>query len=469
MKKAGLFLKCNSFEEILKPVLSLIVFKSLFIGIGLFFLSPGALCGFGGLPFSSFKPIISENLRKIFVDLKIDMERLSPDEIRFLENSLNESPLWMLENEKGRHAIFQTTSSYADQAYRRLFFSRLNPHSKEEMSGLFNSLRDYRDSIYNKLLEGRSGNVSNSPRRDRINAWRKATDGILSAIKNRLFKISMSDFHALYANHVSEKLGDPNFFRIGREHAKTLLEEGIITADQYDDLLISEEAIKTNYAIHELMDFFQGTKTNFFQRTTRRTSRRGNQDPAISIASTFHRIRRAGAGRNYDEASQLTTQFFRSKEERYYLDIMKKMFVSPFYRPSEELRKLFNIICERNLDILNNADFILRLWSSGIEGYRGTIKVALELNIGIAVKRAGGIPEEEIIIFLARRNLPLTNNDMIATPLTPKKMEEIHTVLSGYDFFKAITEAAKESDEIADIIDVELKEWSEYLLRDNRS
>ncbi len=149
------------------------VFKSFFIEILLFFLSSTAFGGLGGL---------SPAVNRILSDLRINTETLSPYNIRFLKDSLEQEPSWMLENKKARKAIFGIPSSKVDEAYRKLFYSRLDPHSDEEMLKFFEALDDHRHSIYNQLL-GRRGEASSSSKKikHRISAWKKATWGILYA------------------------------------------------------------------------------------------------------------------------------------------------------------------------------------------------------------------------------------------------------------------------------------------------
>ena len=120
---------------------SVIVFKTLLIGVFLFLLSPMA---FGHrLPLQ-----IGKSLGSVFGDLKIDTKKLSAGEIKFLEDAASKSPVRTLEDPRAEFAIFGTSSSYADQAYRRLFFSRLNPHSVDQMSAFFESLETHYEYAY---------------------------------------------------------------------------------------------------------------------------------------------------------------------------------------------------------------------------------------------------------------------------------------------------------------------------------
>ena len=204
----------------------------------------------GRLPLSGIK----EGLQNTFGVMNIDIERLVPNEIRFLQDSMDKGPIWMLENRKAKRAILQSPSSYADHVYRKLFFSRLNPHSHKEMSGFFKSIGTYQLTVYNRLSQG-----TPFSRRIYLNAWKKATQGTLRAINRGEFNISLSDFYALYANQVSDRLGHPDYFKFMKIQNRHLLEEGRIPTRLHDAFLESEDHMKSELAIVELLTFFLGT------------------------------------------------------------------------------------------------------------------------------------------------------------------------------------------------------------------
>ena len=180
-----------------------------FIVCFLFFFNASAISLSGAQ--RSLRQSLETGLEDILGSLKINKENLSANELRFLEISLERDPTWMLENKTARKAIFEGPSSNLDKAYRKLFYSRLDPDSSEEMSKFFDSFRIHQHSVYRRLggqIVTPDMSAAVIPRQIRygIIAWKRVTRGILYAINNGDFNISLSDFHALWANDVSEFL-----------------------------------------------------------------------------------------------------------------------------------------------------------------------------------------------------------------------------------------------------------------------
>ncbi len=428
---------------------SAIVFSPLFVLVFLFLLNPIAL----GMPIHA----VSEGLKEVFGSLRIRMERLSPEEIKFLEEFMEKSPTSMvLDNEKKRRAILEGSSSYAEKVYRKIFFSRLNPHSDEEMSVFFESLERYQLSIYNKMSERkgvseeRGLNLNPFSRKDYIKAWRRATHGTLYAIRNGEFNISLSDFHALYANEVSRNLGHSDIVEALRSRNSKLLEDGRISADTHDYFSeLSEENLKIEVAIGDLMSFFQGTSKKPSPNLSRLS-----QDPAALMTRIYYAYRKAAdvEGDTYDELQRLLNQ--PPKVEGFYLKTMSEMFTSPFYRPSKELKKLFDMILERDANVLNNAGMILRLWNSGILEYQKLIAMRLKLDVLLAA-RIGKVSESEF------SSLRQSGSVM----MTQEKVADVYRALSERKFFKAISKAAADHYEISGLIEYELRLLDEPLNR----
>ncbi len=390
---------------------SMTVFKSFFIGILLFFLNSTAFGGLGDLP---------TVLNRILSDLRINTETLSPYNIRFLEDSLEQKPSWMLKNKKARKAIFGIPSSKVDEAYRKLFYSRLDPHSDEEMLKFFEALEDYQLSIHNQLLGRRGGAFSSSSKKiqHHISAWKKATRGILYAIDNGDFNISLSDFHALRANHVSEVLKEPN--------------------------LAFTNQTRLTIMLQELLNIFQATS----KQTTQRVSTK-NVDPS-GIVDISEMVDSAIINGNYNRALEIVNSL--PKREDTHMKAIERTFLSPFYKPSSEAVILFKIAAFRGPvafsgPILENANLILRLWTSGIGEHQSIIRITLKLKFAIAIRKAGVSPEE----FSFRT----TGNNSMA--ISSEKAGEAYRYLGEDEFFKALNEASMESEGITSLIQDVLK------------
>ncbi len=423
--------------------------KFLFIGIVLVF-SENAV---------SIGRVIAFPLKKVQSQEKIDIENLKPDEFRSLQNSL--TPLQMLENRKVREAVFKIPSSDWERACQRFFYSRLDPHSREGMSGFFDALKNYQKSIYNRLSE-EAGKRSHPPlswvrRKNDTNAWVEAARGPFYAIENGDFNISLSDLHALYANHINEKLDDPHFFRFGKKHSQILVEEGFISSEEYSPI-ISEKITELNYTIVELVSFFQGT-------IGRDLERKGD-DMVTVITNNFHEYQKT---QGYFGIDRLALQ---DPEAKIYLDAMDKMFASPFYRPSGRSWELFEMSLQRSPDLLNNAGMILRLWNSGVWNCRVTVVKKFETTVLDSAKKAGlpgsssssvgfAIENNKDFIFNTGRSFDDKPFDgMIeewGITVSHERLGEMYGYLEKDEFFIAINEAAKESYQVMHFIEIVLK------------
>ena len=421
------FSQNKSMEEgISVKKVSVTVFKLLFIGIFLFFSTSVA---FGGLPLEG---VVSKVLKDSLGNLRINTERLSPDEIKFLEDSLKQEPSWMLESKKAREAIFEGPSSKVDKAYRKLFYSRLDPYSDEEMSEFFKALEDHQLSVYDKLSKGKRPAFNPSYIKDTNRAWKRATNGILYAINNGDFNISLRDFHALFANRISEHLGVPDFFETAKKIPQILVESGRIGADE---LMMTEESVKFEFIILGLSDIFQATSKD----TIRRTSRNNPKDhPFILIMNTLKSINVAVQDINLPQIIHVLDSPQTPKVVRNFLKSIEDMFLSPFYKPSVEAIKLLEIMAMRG-PILGNENLILRLWNSGIDRYRSILKITLEGSVAAAAKKAGLSPEELSSLLTGGK-------------VTPEKIGKVYRHLGESEFFQAISGAAQESEEITNLI-----------------
>ena len=207
---------------------------------------------------------IGKSLGSVLGDLKVDTKKLSPEEVRFLENALDKNPVWMLEDPKTRSSLFGTFPSDVDKAYRKLFFSRLNPHSQEQMSAFFKALEVH----YKKIGPFNNGEES-------IEAWRKVTKGSRDAIQRGDFGVSLNDFRALYANHVVEKINSDTGFLEAARGIREIVGGG--GESVYDKLV--ESQLKLNTAIGVLFDFFQGTTISQTGKFSQKTLKQNNQKP----------------------------------------------------------------------------------------------------------------------------------------------------------------------------------------------
>ncbi len=364
--------------------------------------------------------VVSKALKSPLSELRISPDGLPPDEIRFLEDSLNQEASWMLENEKARQAIFgEASSEAADRAYRKLFFSRLDPHSGEEMSAFFESLDRHRRSI---LRSSESGDGSSAPSfLERANAWRKATVGILDAVKSGEFDIRLSDFQALYGNHINDKLNDPDFFVSIEDFRIPLKEEvrdfrnfrhGYHMGEEFREGMIKQE-----YMIDDLLAFIHGTEE------TASGISPVDQDTARLLFKTFEE---KGIYRgDIPDYKNL------SKPEKVSLIVIGDMFSSPFCRPSGNLWNLFQMVemfAPWHLNtLLNDANFLLRLWNSDRMLYRNPIFSRLSNVIDSSVESTG---------FSTSR------------VLRKWEVQEVHQILQEDAYYKALAEAALENEEI---------------------
>ena len=100
----------------------------------------------------SFPLSKARQLEVLFKKLRVDTRRLTPDELRFLQDSVDWNPITMLSNEAVGRAIIQP-SSYGEQVYRRVFFARLNPRDSREMSSFFQYLFNRQHEIFEQLMK----------------------------------------------------------------------------------------------------------------------------------------------------------------------------------------------------------------------------------------------------------------------------------------------------------------------------
>ena len=260
--------------------------------------------------------ILNTDLKTIFRNLRINPKKLTDNEIRFIENSLNESSLWMIEtNRNARRAVLEGPSSYVEQVYRRIFFSRLNPRDQEAMSEFFDYLSDHKTDIF----EANNG----IGRQDNIHAWEETTKGTVDAIKNGDFNISISDLHALYVNYISDGI------KLGRYPKPE-------TSSDYQATMTI------------IWDFFQGTL--------------GLYDIDLNPLSIVMGITRNVEAKLGDpgEVRRVISQL--KREELEFLDIQDRMFLSPFYRPSNDVFFSNFLITMTRYQHLFNKDMILKMW-----------------------------------------------------------------------------------------------------------
>lgn len=407
----------------------IIFLKTLLIGSFPFLLS--SIASGARLPLG-----ISEGLKNTLDGLKINTEKLSLDEVRFLQDFLDNSPVGMLENEKARRAIFESSSSYGDKTYRRFFFSRLNPHSHEQMSAFIESLENHSRSIYDKSIGAATALYDPSATvQAAINALRKGTAGVRLAIQNGEFNISLNDLRALYANHISKSI-------------KKIPEDKLV-----HDNVFSKREMKFSFAILELYSFFQATvNSQSGQKILPRTSRGGenHHESVNSIASTFLGFLRRLFGQTGSDAfvvsiihaMDISTTF--SKKERDFLKSMDGVFTSSLYKPSAEFEDLFHIAFMVNPNILDDPQMILKFWNSS------------EVDQNVFVGRFG----IEIRSISDRRGISNVL-DMAVSNLTGGRMadpsnrmvEVYRDLVVESKFFKAMLEASRESDEIAEFVE----------------
>ena len=100
----------------------------------------------------SFPLSKARQLTVLFAELGIDTGKLKPDELRFLQDSMDESPIVMLYNEDVARAVIHP-SSYVEQVYNRVFFTRLNPHDPMEISDFFQYLCTYQNEVFKELAQ----------------------------------------------------------------------------------------------------------------------------------------------------------------------------------------------------------------------------------------------------------------------------------------------------------------------------
>ena len=311
-----------------------VVFKLLFVGIFLFLLSP--------MVFGARLPLqISKGLRIVLNDLKIDTKKLSSGEIKFLEDALDKNPVWMLEDPKTRSALFGTSSSDAGKAYRKLFFSRLNPHSGEEMSAFFEALEAH---------HGR-GKKNYDNGEDSIEAWRKVTRGSIEAIQSGDFGgISLNDFRALYANHLIERVNgtDLKFKRALGNALREMKRRG-----ELPDIpapvgpRLSNEFLELEGKLDSvLIDFFEFSQGTTAGQTGRSFQGRTSDSVLGNLMSFYDRVRNIGTDREVLDILEAARNL--PKEEQGFLESTDKVFASSFFKPSIEFQGFFLVTLTRN-------------------------------------------------------------------------------------------------------------------------
>lgn len=404
---------------------SVIVFKTLLIGVFLFLLSPMA--------FGSRLPLqIGKGFGNVLDDLKVNTEEISLDEVKFLEDALGKDPLRILEYPKAGHAIFGTSSSYVDQVYQRLFFSRLDPHSQEQMSTFFETLENYKKINFSE--------------QDSINTWKKVTKGSVDAIQRGDFGgISLNDFRALYANHVVEKINsDTGFLETAREMIKAT---GGLNESAHDELIASQ--LRSSALTDILFNFFHGT-TGISPQKVLGSGDQELTNSLFHLNNLYDEVLRAKTGKEALEALENATRHL-SEEERDFLKFIDKIFTSPFLKLSIGFQGFFKVALLRNSDILKNADLILRLWNSGFQWYQKIITIEFGIQFNLAL--------QEILSPIEFSNLvkDIFNNSRLAV-ISPSKVKEVYQNLMENDFTKAVMEGSRESVELSNAIE-EILKW----------
>lgn len=413
---------------------SVIIFKTLFVLGFLFLLSSRA---FGNrLPLQ-----ISKGFGSILNDLKINTENFSPEEIKFLEDALDKNPVWMFEDPKSVSALFGTSSYHVDEAYRKLFFPRLNPSSEEQMSAFFESM----EAHYKKINSFENGE-------DSIETWRKITKGSVEAIQRGDFGgISLNDFRTLYANHIIEKINnDTGFLETAKKMRETTEEWG----GRDEGFIVSQ--LKLKASLHALFDFFQGTTVDQSGRLSQRVSGSVDQDVdqalkdlPFGLDHLYDKVINSRNGREAQEVLENSTRRL-SEGERDFLESMDKVFASPFLKPSIGFWRFFQITLLRSPDTLNNAGFILRLWNSNLQWYRKII--ITEFGIQFNVSLRGTLSSTEFSDLINA-----LNNSRVAA-ISPNRVTEVYRNLLANDLARAIMEASRESVELSNTIGEFMKE-----------
>ncbi len=311
---------------------------------------------------SRVEAISKMSLEDIFGNLKINTRKLTEDEIRFLSDSMEKNSLWMINDEKVKNAILNGPSSYAEQVYRRIFFYRLDLWNETEMSMFFAWLFVFQKSAYDKISKARISQEDALYDENNVAAWKKVTQGIVYAIKQGDFGISLSDFHALYANFTSKNIME----FIGETH---------------------EMSEKGRVAMYEIWKFIQGTST---EQRIREGSR------PLDITYTVFRlhnqygldIMRAAPG-----SMEITSSIQLSKREREILKIQDKMFSSPFYDPSNEILLDFFITTVARNQFLLHKETVLTMWTSGKKRIRDMLRRSLHMTVVTAKVADGDIYE----------------------------------------------------------------------------
>ncbi len=363
--------------------------------------------------------------------LRVNTEKLKPDELRFLQDSMDGNPTLMLYNEDVGRAIIRP-SSHAEQVYQKVFFARLNPHDHREMSSFLLYLFGRQDHIFEELAK-KGEDLS---RRSNVRAWRKVIQETVFAVQRGDFNISLSDFHASYMNFLDEVVDDVRFDL--PEYAK----KGYYTLEENQSISI----IGANPAITEKRTKAEVIMVLFwdFVQATTKVRSPSVDDPALATLRIFYKGSAAGYSGDPGEGLRAITTGL-SKIEKGYLRILDKMFGSPFYRQSEKLTPFFMMTLIRNPNIINNKGMIGRLWNSGDDRLQGVLTLRLRQAIFASVRPK--LP-------------PSTYSSMIESNtvvIPPEVREEVYMSLAETRFFQAMVEASKENEGVQALLESELK------------
>ena len=375
-----------------------------------------------------------KQLEVLFKELRIDTRRLKPDELRFLEDSMDENPTMMLYNEDVGRAVINP-SSYAELVYQKVFFTRLNPHDPREISSLFQHLFGHQHEIFEKLTKRRE-----LPRKHAVSAWKRVVHGTVHAIRRGDFKISLGDLHAFYINFLDETIGDGKFNLT--EYAKEYSKKGYYTLKGNESIPVigaGPDLIEEREKAGAIMVMFW----DFAQATTKIKPPSAG-DPVLATLRIFYEVSEAGYRGDHGAGLRAMTTGL-SKKEKEYLKVLDGMFSSPFYKHSQRLTSFFMMTFLRNPNLINNKGMIIRLWNSG--DYR------LQEVLTLRLRRA--------ILDSARRlNIPpstyssmIEGNNVI---IPPELREEVFRNLEETKLFQAMVEAAKENDGVRVFLESEL-------------
>ena len=168
------------------------------------------------------------------------------------------------------------------------------------------------------------------------------------------------------------------------------------------------------------------------------------------------------------------------EEEQDFLESIDKIFVSPFFKPSDGFREFFNVAFLRNPNILSDVGLILKLWNSGLKWYQRIITTEFGIQLTFIVHRTfshfeilsltnSGATPESVFKYLMSEFLPLTKGSVTggrATAIHPNRITEVYQSLMENSFARAVMEASKESVELSNIVERVLKRLDDAIKND---